>query len=149
MHKFLQQKIPTKTGNILNTKGEIVGTHDGAYFYTIGQRKGIKIGGGPALFVVKKDVEKNEIVVGNEADMELYNQDLTASKWHWIGNEQPFPLKGCAKIRYRQPDQEVEITLTDAQTIHAHFTEPQRAITSGQTIAVYQGDELVASALIR
>ncbi|MDD2487022.1 MAG: tRNA 2-thiouridine(34) synthase MnmA [Candidatus Gracilibacteria bacterium] len=148
MHKFLEKKIPTEIGNIVDTSGHILGQHKGAWYYTIGQRKGIEIGGGPALFVIKKDVEKNEIIVGNENELELYSNSLTASKWHWIGDKLSFPIEGSVKVRYRQSDQEVEMFDLGNDRIEAKFKEAQRAITSGQTIALYIGDMLVGSGTI-
>ena len=148
MHKFLEKKIPTKTGNIVDTSGHVLGQHKWAWYYTIGQRKWIEIWGWPALFVIKKDVEKNEIVVWTENELELYSDSLTASNWHWIWNELNFPIKWHAKIRYRQTDQEVEINDLWNRRIEAKFSEKQRAITSGQTIAIYIWDDLIGSSTI-
>jgi len=148
MKEFLAQKIAKKPGDILDTSGKKVGEHDGAYFYTIGQRKWIKVGGWPALFVVKKDVENNVIVVWNESDLELYSDRLFARDWHWIGNARDLPFTAKAKIRYRQADQDVQIIAAGENRIEAIFTEKQRAITSGQVFALYDGDELVGSGII-
>ncbi len=63
MKEFLEKRFPKKSGNIIDQSGKIVGTHDGAYSYTIGQRKGIAVGGGPALFVISKDTRLNTITV--------------------------------------------------------------------------------------
>ncbi|MDD2908793.1 MAG: tRNA 2-thiouridine(34) synthase MnmA [Candidatus Gracilibacteria bacterium] len=148
MHKFLEKKIPIKKGNIIDTSGQILGEHNGAYFFTIGQRKGIQIGGGPALFVIRKDVIKNEVTVGTEEELELYSNSLTASNWHWIGEEYSLPISGNAKIRYRQADQEVSLSTVGNAKIIANFTSNQRAIASGQTIALYKGEELIGSGII-
>jgi tRNA-specific 2-thiouridylase len=148
MHKFLEKKIPTKIWNIVNTEWKILWQHNWAQFFTIGQRKWIEIWGWPALFVIKKDIEKNEIVVWTENELELYSNSLTASNWHWIWEKLSFPIKATAKIRYRQTDQEVEIIDLWNSRIQANFTEKQRAITSGQTIALYIQDELVWSGII-
>jgi len=148
MHKFLEKKIPTKTWNIVNTDWIILWQHNWAAYFTIGQRKWIEIWWGPALFVIKKDIEKNEIVVWTENELELYSNSLTASNWHWIWENLSFPIKATAKIRYRQTDQEVEIIDLWNSRIQANFTEKQRAITSGQTIAIYIQDELIWSGII-
>lgn len=148
MHKFLEKKIPTKTWQILDTSWQVLGEHNWAQYFTIGQRKWIQIGWGPALFVIKKDVVKNEIIVWTEDELELYSNKLTASKLHWIWEEYPFPISANAKIRYRQADQQVTINSLWDWRIEAVFREKQRAITSWQTIAIYIEDKLIASAII-
>ncbi len=148
MHKFLEKKIPVKTGHILDTKWNIVWEHNWAYFYTIWQRKWIKIWWWPALYVVKKNVERNEIIVWDEEDLELFSDNLTLSKWHWIWENYWLPFEGTAKIRYRQEDQVVRLSDIGNWKINAVFANKQRAITSGQTIAIYKWDELVWSWII-
>lgn len=148
MKEFLEKRLPKKPGNILNTQGKILGQHEGAFSYTIGQRKGIQVGGGPALFVVAKDIANNTITVGTEAELELYSSELTAIDWHWMSEAREFPFIARAKIRYRQDDQDVECVYDVEDRVRVRFSAPQRAITSGQTIAVYEGDELIASGII-
>ena len=148
MHKFLEKKIPCKTWNIINADWKILWQHNWAVYFTIGQRKWIEIWGWPALFVIKKDIEKNEIVVWTEDELALFSNSLTASDWHWIGKEYTFPIKWVAKIRYRQTDQSVEILDLWNSRIEAKFIEKQRAITSGQTIALYIQNELIWSWII-
>ena len=148
MHKFLEKKIPTKNGQILDTNGKVVWEHNWAWFFTIGQRKWIKIWWWPALFVVNKDVEKNVIVVWDEKDLELYSKNLTLRNWHWIGKEYTFPLDCKAKIRYRQEDQDVRLSDIGKWKIIADFANNQRAITSGQILAAYIWDELIWSWVI-
>lgn len=175
---FLKKKIPVDIGNIVDTSGKVLGTHDGVYFYTVGQRKGLNIWWlKKPVFVVKKDVVKNELIVGTEADLALYNQVLVTSWIHCIGREISFPFHGKAKIRYRQADQEVVVNKKDFLTVDRfqpalechnakewqngqewhknewgwykwEFSSPQRAISSGQIVALYDGDELVASGVI-
>lgn len=148
MKEFLEKRLEKKPGNILDTTGNILGLHEGAFSYTIGQRRGIEIGGGPALFVIKKDVKNNTITVGTEAELDLYSSGLIATDWHWIGNSRIFPFHARAKIRYRQDDQDVECVKLDDNHIKASFQSPQRAITSGQMIVVYEGEELIGSGVI-
>lgn len=148
MHKFLEKKIPTKKWNILDTSWQVLGEHNWAWFFTIGQRKWIQIWWWPALFVVKKDVEKNEIVVWTEEELELYSDTLKLTNWHWIWQEYVFPIEWKAKIRYRQEDQEVRLVNIGNSKIEAKFTQKQRAITSGQTLAFYVWDELIGSGII-
>ncbi len=148
MKEFLEKRLPKKPGNIMDTHGNVLGHHEGAFSYTIGQRKGINIGGGPALFVIAKDIANNTIMVGTESELELYSSGLTAIEWHWIGMPRAFPFTARAKIRYRQDDQDIECVQDGENRVRVRFLSPQRAITSGQTIAVYDGDELIASGII-
>lgn len=148
MHKFLEKKIEKKTGNIVDTSWKILGQHDWVFFYTIGQRKWIQIGWGPALYVVKKDLEKNELVVWTEEDMDLFNKELTASNFNLLAETLKFPLQAQAKIRYRQEDQEVKLEDLWDNRIKAKFKNAQRWIASGQIIAIYVWDELVGSGVI-
>ncbi|MDD2892092.1 MAG: tRNA 2-thiouridine(34) synthase MnmA, partial [Candidatus Gracilibacteria bacterium] len=148
MKEFLEKRLPKKPGNILDTNGKVLGQHEGAFSYTIGQRKGIQVGGGPALFVIAKDIAKNTITVGTEAELELYSSELTAIDWHWVTESQEFPFRARAKIRYRQEDQNIECLQDSEDRVRIRFDTKQRAITSGQTIAVYDGNKLIASGII-
>jgi tRNA-specific 2-thiouridylase len=93
----------------------VLGEHKGVFYYTIGQRKGLDIGGqSEPIFVVRKDIEKNEIIVGNSKDLELYNDMLFVSQWNYLSDENiSFPLKAKTKIRYRQADQDCLISKMD------------------------------------
>lgn len=147
MKEFLARKLPKKTGNIVNTKWEILGQHDGAFSYTIGQRKGIKIGGGPALFVVAKDTIKNEIVVGTAEDLKLFS--TSCEIFDYIGKDLQINQKYFAKIRYRQADQKCRIEKIDEKNYKIIFDEPQRAIASGQICVIYDGDKVMGSGIIK
>lgn len=81
MKAFLERRFPKQAGNILNTSGKIIGLHEGAFSYTIGQRKGIEIGGGPALFVIGKNTKANTITVGTESELKLYSKSCTLTEW--------------------------------------------------------------------
>jgi len=157
---FLKQYIKSKLGKILTTDGEVIGEHDGLETYTIGQRRGIKIGGGIPYFVIGKDFKKNELIVAkgrkNEA---LFEKELIASDLSWISGEEPkLPLKCQAKIRYRQPDQECRIIenppsprlrrTKEKNQIKVIFKESQRAITPGQSIVFYKGEEMIGGGII-
>lgn len=148
MQKFLEKKIETKKWDIINIKWEKLGEHEWAWFYTIGQRKWIKVWWWPALFVIKKDVEKNILVVWDEKEMELYSDSLIATQWHRIGNKINLPLNANFKIRYRQLDQEWVLTDLWNDRVEINFKNPQRAIASGQVVACYMEDELVGSGVI-
>ena len=131
---FLSEFIPFSPGPILSVEGEKVGEHVGLPFYTLGQRKGMGIGGkGDAWFVCYKDVEKNTLIVAQGGNHPaLFKSHLTASNPTWIAEEPRFPLSCTAKIRYRQADQACTVTPTP-HGLEVHFQEPQRAVTPGQS----------------
>lgn len=148
MKEFLEKRLPKVPGDILDTSGKVIGRHEGAHTYTIGQRRGIEVGGGPALFVIAKDIVNNTITVGTVEELQLYSDRLTATDWHWINRPASFPLRAHANIRYRQEDQTVECRQLSENRYELQFDTPQRAITSGQIVAVYDGEELLGSGII-
>lgn len=144
--KFLAVYIPMKQGKMLTLDGKEVGTHNGVYYYTVGQRHGLGIGGadegnGEPWFVVGKDVEKNVLYVNQgENCAQLFSTSLDTENINWIADN-PFAcgkktVKMWARYRHRQPLQEVEITET-AHGIHAEFSVPQRAVNGGQYFVLY------------
>jgi tRNA-specific 2-thiouridylase len=146
---FVQQYLSYQAGPFKTLSGEIVGQHDGAAFYTIGQRKGMGLGGeGDAWYVVKKDIEKNIVYVERGANHPaLFSQELLATQLTWITEEPAFPLRCSAKVRYRQTDQPCTVSL---QNGHARviFDEPQRAVTPGQSVVFYSGDLCLGGGMI-
>ncbi len=146
---FLSQKISPKVGDVLDNNGKKIGEHEGVWFYTIGQRKGIEIGGGPALYVIKKDLTNNILVVGPKESLELYSKEVELIDWHWINQIYKFPIQAQAKIRYRQEDQKVFVQKLNESEFLAKFSELQFAVASGQTVAIYKNQELIASAIIK
>ena len=149
--EFLQPYLGKTPGEMRTPDGTVVGTHCGLPYYTIGQRKGIGIGGqGEAWFVAGKDVENNSLIVVQGADHPaLYADSLIAKEAHWIsGNPPPFPLHCTAKIRYRQPDQPCHVFQGQHETLIVTFDTPQRAITPQQAIVFYQGDACLGGAFI-
>ncbi len=148
--KFLEKKIEPKEWNIVDTSGKVLWKHKWVYYYTIGQRKGLDLWGQKEpVFVVRKDIEKNEIVVGTKDDMNLYDDRLVMSYLHFLWrNDFHFPLKVKAKIRYRQRDQDVVVEKYWEDKFLVKFKDKQRAIASGQICAIYLGDELVISGVI-
>ena len=152
MKTFLQQYIPTQTWHILNTAWQIIGEHDWAWWYTIGQRRWIGFAWKEPLFVIKKDIKENTITLGTSEEADLYNQDILVSHWHRIGEEYWLPFHGHAKIRYRQDDKKMildaETASDDKSLLHAHFIESQRAVASGQILVAYNGDEVIWSGII-
>lgn len=140
---FLSQKIKPQTGDIVDTKGHKLGTHQGVWYYTIGQRKGLEIGGSGPWYVVTKDIKNNQLIVGHIDDEKLYNKSVQISELHWLAKKYKLPLKAQGQIRYRQPGQDL-ILYPD----RAEFKKAQQGVASGQTLAIYNKNELVASATI-
>lgn len=124
----------------INTQ-KVVGKHAGAAFYTLGQRKGLAIGGpGEAWFVVDKDIKKNIVFVAQGDDHEaLYHKSLEAKNLNWLVPLERLPEKVSAKIRYRQEDQPCRILKADEDNFILEFDAPQRAITMGQSVVLYDG----------
>jgi tRNA-specific 2-thiouridylase len=178
---FLQQQLQPKTGNIIeipyefykditssntltgqsqktlyqSTDGKIVGTHQGAHFFTIGQRKGLAVGGTPEpLFVIDTNVDENIVYVGQGKDhpgllrkaLKVNTDDV-----HWVRDDLKIAsgetMKMMARIRYRQPLQKATLIL-QADGLYVRFDQPQSAITSGQFVAWYQDAELLGSGVI-
>jgi tRNA-specific 2-thiouridylase len=146
--EFLQKKIPNSIWEVYDTSWKLLGTHRGVFYYTIGQRKGLDIGGMPEpIFVVHKDIKNNRLIVWYWSDNELYWDTLWVDEILFLWEQKNFPVKCAAKIRYRQADQNCEI-FWDWDTYKIIFEKPQRAIASGQIIAFYDGAELWGSGVI-
>ena len=148
---FLSRHLKPKPGPIVEQThygaSKIIGKHEGLWLYTIGQRKGIGLSGGP-YYVLDKDLKKNILVVTkNEKD--LLKKELTAKNINWIlGKEPRFPLKVKAKIRYRHKEAPAVIKKSVRKTVKIVFTKAQRAITSGQSVVFYKGQELLGGGII-
>ena len=146
--KFLQGFLPAQKGKILDLDGNEVGTHDGLMYYTLGQRRGLNIGGrvggnGQRWFVVKKDLLNNILYVTQGEDDVLYSDGLYASGMNWIPEiPQEKEFDCLAKFRYRQPDQKVHVTILNDKEIKVDFKERQRAITPGQFVVLYTEEGL-------
>ena len=150
MKEFLKTRIKPQKGDIITTDNQKIGEHEGVWFYTIGQRRGIGIGGGIPYYVVSKDLKHNILrVVRGDKDDALFKQDLIATEIHWISGYEPkLPLDCKAKIRYRQADQECQIEKKSNKKIKVIFKEKQRAITPGQFVVFYQQDICLGGAKI-
>lgn len=141
---FLSQYVEQKPGDILDKQSGIkVGTHDGAIFYTLGQRHGLDVGGGLPYYVVGKDMDKNEVYVSRDLqDESLWRQDIQLTSVHWI-NEVPSDGEYKIRVRHRAP-------LVPAQLVGTalHLDEPQRAVAAGQSIVVYSGDACLGGGIV-
>lgn len=151
--EFLGQYISFAPGEFQTMDGKTVGRHDGVPFYTIGQRRGLGIGGaGDAWFVVGKDVEKNIVFVEQGADHPaLYATDLYADELSWVSSKgAPEKTFVCSsKIRYRQKDKPCRITAIEEGIARVEFPEKQRAVTPRQSIVFYDGDVCLGGGMIR
>lgn len=141
--EFLSQYLPAQPGEIRSLSGEALGRHDGLMYYTLGQRKGLGIGGkgsGEPWFVVEKDLEENILYVAQGEDHPaLLSTGLLAADVHWVGDLPAAETFVCtAKFRYRQPDQGVTVNRKSENTWEVLFDKPQRAVTPGQFAVFYQ-----------
>ncbi len=143
---FLSQYIHIKPGEFQTLDGTVVGQHDGMAYYTIGQRKGLGLGGqGEPWFVVDKNVEQNVVVVERgEEHPALYASELWANELSFVEKDflsklkNSLPFECTAKIRYRQKDQRCKIVSVEEDRLHVVFDEPQRGIALRQSIVLYQ-----------
>ncbi len=152
---FLSNYVHSESGEFQTLNGEIVGTHMGMSFYTLGQRKGLGLGGaGEPWFVVKKDIENNIVYVERGEHPEMYSYSLTASELSLINSfseelYQPGSRANLqSKIRYRQDAQKCEVLFLENNRIEVKFNTPQRAISPGQSIALYDDDICLGGAFI-
>ena len=149
VNAFIEAFVGENPGEIINTDGEVIGHHRGLYFYTIGQRKGLGIGGGIPYFVKAKDLDKNQLIVSKGVDpLDLYQSEVIISEFSWTNEMPTFPQTLRAKIRYRSQDVDCVVNKIDNEKLKVHFPEPQRAITQGQFLVLYQGEELIGSGVM-
>lgn len=150
---FLKQYLPAQPGKIETPEGEIIGEHQGLMYHTLGQRQGLGIGGlanhnEEPWFVAEKDLERNVLIAvqGTEHPL-LYKDWLTTNQVFWVNEEPTLPLNCTAKVRYRQADQACRIEPC-AEGYKVTFTEPQRAVTPGQSVVFYVGERCLGGGVI-
>jgi len=149
--EFLSRYLAPKPGDIRDTGGKALGRHDGLMYYTLGQRQGLGIGGaGDPWYVVRKDLAANVLYVAQGHDHPaLFSRWLTASELSWVASTAPeSPLRCTAKTRYRQPDQACRIEALDDDACRVRFDVPQRAVTPGQSVVLYDGDACLGGGVI-
>ena len=145
MERYTGKHYPE--GDFLDLEGNVVGKHRGAVSYTLGQRKGLGLAMGAPVYVCSKNMEKNTVTVGpNEA---LFSTTLLANDWNWF----PFetltqPIRVFAKARYNQSPQPATVYPEENGTAKVVFDEPQRALTPGQAVVLYDGDLVVGGGTI-
>ncbi|MGH7158235.1 MAG: tRNA 2-thiouridine(34) synthase MnmA [Candidatus Saccharimonadales bacterium] len=150
IREFLEQFVTGEPGNIIDQNGKLVGRHDGALFYTIGQRQGLHVGGGLPYYVVGKDMAKNEVHVTTDLqDERLWSRELTLASPHWINGEPAESGTYKVRTRYRAP-------LIDAQQVkklpngnwQITLKDEVRALTPGQSAVLYEGIRSVGSGIV-
>jgi tRNA-specific 2-thiouridylase len=135
---FLRQYVSEKPGDIVDKQtGKNIGSHDGAIFYTIGQRHGLDVGGGLPYYVVGKDMSKNEVYVTTQLNTEeLWLNDIKLVDVHWIG-EKPVEGEYYIRVRHRAPLVKAKLEYT-GENVTLHLDDAQRAVASGQSVAIYK-----------
>jgi tRNA-specific 2-thiouridylase len=146
---FLARYLPGQPGEMHALDGAVKGRHDGVIYYTIGQRQGLGIGGaGEPWYVVGKDMARNILYVAQgDEHPALYSRGLIASAPHWVGDV-PQHRRLTAKTRYRQADQACTLIDMGEHTVRVEFDELQRAVTPGQSVVFYDGEECLGGGVI-
>ena len=153
--QFLAEYLLGKPGDIISTDGTVLGKHDGLMFHTLGQRKGLNIGGRQDAteapwYVVAKDTETNQLIVGQGHDHpRLLSQTLRCQDCHWVFTLPTLPFACKAKVRYRQTEQPCRILSLTDDVLEVVFDEPQRAVTPGQAIVFYDNENCLGGATIQ
>ncbi|WP_407351583.1 tRNA 2-thiouridine(34) synthase MnmA [Luteimonas sp. R10] len=152
---FLARYLPARPGEIHTPDGRVVGEHPGVFYFTLGQREGLQLGGvrgfAPApWYVVGKDVPRNVLVVDQQRDSRWLMSTTTRTEAaHWIAGAPPARRFACtAQTRYRQQDQACEVAVAADGSLEVVFAQPQRAVTPGQSLVLYRGDICLGGAVI-
>lgn len=146
---FIEERTgrAARPGDVLDAQGNVIGTHAGALRYTLGQRKGLGVACTHPVYVVGIDTTANTVTLGEQE--QLLSSELVAGDWNWVAGQVPAaPLRAAAKVRYHQPDQPCLVTPLADGRVRVEFETPQRAITPGQAVVVYEGDECLGGGTI-
>jgi tRNA-specific 2-thiouridylase len=145
--------LPDREGPVTDARGAVIGSHRGHWSYTIGQRRGLGVGGGEVLYVTRIDAASNTVVAGPDAD--LWHRELVAWEVNWMGMadlagaaKATEPMHLSVKIRYRNPEASALVEILDGGRVHVTFDEPQRAIAPGQMAVCYDGDRIAFAGVI-
>ena len=134
-------------GDFVSTDGTVMGTHKGIINYTIGQRKGLGLALKKPAYVLSIDTDQNQVILGDNED--LFTRELTADSFNWVSTDVPqSDIKAMARIRYRHHEAPATIAPLSEDTVRIIFDEPQRAITRGQSVVVYDGDYVLGGGII-
>lgn len=159
IREFLSQFVADiSPGAIIDHMGREIGTHDGAIFYTIGQRHGLHVGGGLPYYVIGKDMKKNEVYVTTDLDdKNLWRESITLTDIHWINGQPDADKSYQIRTRYRAPLvratlQVAPVDALDAMggvpTLELRLSEPVRAVTPGQSTVIYEGDHVIGGGIV-
>ncbi len=153
--EFLSRYLPARPGDIRTPDGRKVGEHPGVFYFTLGQREGLQLGGvrghGAApWYVVGKDVERNILTVDQGSNSPyLLSSQLWTEAAHWIAGAPPATSLECAaQVRYRQHEEPCTVRVLDDGTLAVRFSRPQRAVTPGQSLVLYDGETCFGGAII-
>ena len=139
--EFLRERTDERPGEIVDADGNVLGAHEGIQYFTVGQRRGLGLSGGPPRFVIRLEPDTRQVVVGSETD--LYQDTLYADPVSWVSGVPPVgPMEVTVKIRYKFAEAPATVTAV-ADGALVRFREPQRAITPGQAAVFYQGDTVL------
>ncbi len=146
--EFLQQYVTTVPGDIVDQYGRTIGQHEGAIFYTIGQRHGLNVGGGLPYYVVGKNMQDNQVFVTSDIDDEkLWQSELNLTDMHWINGEPDLFKEYQVRTRYRAPLVNAKIKKTDGK-FKVVLSEDVRAITPGQSTVIYDGETVLGGGIV-
>lgn len=144
---FIDQYVKKQPGNIILKNGTVIGNHSGLHFYTIGQRKGINIGGSGPYYVVEKRMDSHELVVTDDSnDPDLFAKECTVEDLHFLQSIE-FPFECTVQIRYRQKEQTATL-FEEKEKVRIEFHTPQRAVTSGQSAVFYKENAVIGGGII-
>ena len=137
----------SRPGEFVDRTGKVLGRHEGIIHYTIGQRRGLRLAAGERMYVTDISPEDNRVVLGKNED--LFQSELTADQVNLIACDRlEKPVRVTAKIRYRHREQPATACQTAEGRLHVRFDEPQRAVTKGQAVVLYDGDSVVGGGMI-
>ncbi len=149
---FLQNYLPNQPGKIVDTSGKTVGEHIGLMYYTLGQRRGLGLGGTDdgcgRWFVAEKDMKNNLLVVSHGDESVLMSRALLANEINWIPKLPAEKFSCMAKFRYRQPEQGVDVEVLENGNVKVFFHEKQRAVTPGQFVVFYDAEKCLGGGVI-
>ncbi len=148
MQQFLDQHIPLRQGEIVDTQGQVLGHHDGIHHYTVGQRKGLGIAAPHPLYVVRLDAVMNRVIVGSRE--EAVQTEAVVRRLNWVSMEPATaPFQAQVQVRYRTPPVPVTVIPLEDDAVRLVFAEPQFGVTPGQAAVWYDGEVLLGGGILQ
>lgn len=149
LKEFLSRYMTVEPGDLVDQSGRIVGQHQGAVFYTIGQRNGMGVGGGRPYFVTGKDMERNVVYVTTDpVDPSLWHNRIVLDQLHWLGQAPAASSTLQARVRYRAPLVSATVNKMIDGRYRVELAQPQRALALGQSTVLYDGDRVVGGGVV-